>query len=194
MKSFLVIIVFILIVGFIENSVWAAVSKTSAQSNEVESINKKVAVALDLSQKVSLRWQAVVSLKESSAVDKESAIQKMITQGDWVAKNASLELFTGIDLNKAQKWSLDLLSDKSMMVRMKALQVLERLGAKEHRNKLWSILKKDFIKRESLPVRRMASRLLYKWGSESQEQWRRLASDPDELIRKLAQTRLSELQ
>ncbi len=124
---------------------------------------KKISeVAFNDKQNMRTRWAALITLAEANS---EKALPQLIKASEgkeWFMRNASLVALSGSQPQKAQEVARKLLSDKALVVRSAAVDILAQHPSSENRDLLWAELDKayNFRHEEGLWIRRQIVSLL----------------------------------
>jgi len=146
-------------------------------------------VAFDGKSTMQLRWRAVTTMGRVDHVRFRKDLERALASPEWFMRNSGLIAILGADRGLAQKWTLKLLQDKSLVVRTQAVRNVIALNLQEARAELWSQIwsKQNFIGRESLWVRAHMAEALARFAQPGQTgSFRRLLEDKDDRLHKWA--------
>ncbi len=109
-----------------------------------------------------LRWKAVMLLGQLQKGKASKVLDRALKSSEWFIRNAALLAYSEAAPDKANSIAISLLTDKALVVRSAAIDVLERNLEGETRDALWSELDqpRNFRKKQSLWIRPQILRAL----------------------------------
>lgn len=161
-----------------------------------EGYRNLVQIMQDEKQPMEMRWRAVTAIGRIGGVESKPELLKALESPQWFLRNAGLVAMFSVDREEAVKWSRILLSDKALMVRVAAVESLERLRDTTSNNLLWAKLyaSENFKGKHSLFIRRKIVESLAKLETKGVEaKFVRLLEDKDESLHRPAITALERL-
>ncbi len=144
-----------------------------------------IALAFDESRSMALRWKALMSAADARGKGSTVDILKAAKSHQWYMRNAALVALQEVNQPEAEKLALELISDKALVVRSAAMDVLGHSSSFEARETLWSELDKDynFKKKQSLWIRNQIVEALAKKPLDKERlQFTALLKDSDERV------------
>lgn len=144
-----------MIIGFAGSIVWAAVPPASSATLEVLSLPEANRLQVALSQKVALypelihvvqdskqsmahRWNALSLAAAINSVSTLPVLTEQISSPDWYMRNAALIVAEKYFPEKANIFARKLLTDKALVIRSAAVDVLGKNLSSEDRDLLWA--------------------------------------------------------
>jgi HEAT repeat protein len=161
-----------------------------------EGYRNLVKIMQDEKQPMEVRWRAVTAIGRIGGADSKPEITKALESPQWFMRNAGLVSMVNIDRDEAVTWARKLLSDKALMVRVAAVEALERMRDTESNNLLWAKLyaSENYKGKQSLFIRRKIVESLAKLESKGVEgKFVRLLEDKDESLHHPAISALERL-
>jgi hypothetical protein len=141
-----------------------------------------VKIMQDEKQPMEVRWRAVTAIGRIGGAESKPEILKALESPQWFMRNAGLVSMVSVDREAAVTWARRLLSDKALMVRVAAVEALERMRDTESNNLLWAKLyaTENYKGKQSLFIRRKIVESLAKMESRGVEgKFVRLLDDKD---------------
>lgn len=96
------------------------------------------ASALNQKNSMDLRWQAVFSAAQKANKNELNLVKQYANQPEWFMRNAALLAINKFDQPSAEVMAQKLLSDKALVVRSAAVDVLSEKSLMKNRNLLVS--------------------------------------------------------
>lgn len=139
------------------------------KSQGARSLSALQAISQDNRQSLTMRWRATTSLGRIYPKESLMFLTRLTDHSEWFMRNASLLALQVASPATAISAAEKLLTDKSLIVRTAAVQVLVDLKATQSKPKLWEALnsKQNFRGEESLWVRQHIMKAL---AQNSQQQ------------------------
>lgn len=153
-------------------------------------------LAFDKQQSMSLRWKALMAASDAKGVLALKDILKAADSKEWFMRNAALVAVNSISVAEGEKLAQRLISDKALVVRSAAVQMLENSKDRDVRNTLWVELNKDynFKKQQSLWIRPQIVKILAKSPKDFElKDFVRLLDDKDMQVQPAAVAGLEKL-
>lgn len=139
-------------------------------------------LAFDQNQPMSLRWRALVAASDAKGSAALKDILKAADSKEWFMRNAALVAVNSISISEGEKLAQKLISDKALVVRSAAVEILQNSKDQEIRNTLWVELNKDynFKKKQSLWIRPQIVKVLAKTPKDAEiKDFMKLLDDKD---------------
>lgn len=113
-------------------------------------------IMFDEKQGMEARWRSVIAAGMIGGTESKPELEQALKSREWFMRNAGLLAMVKADRAAAIKWARILLSDKAMVVRAAAVDVLGDLKDPSSLNLLWTKLnaKENFKGKQSLFIRR----------------------------------------
>jgi HEAT repeat protein len=159
---------------------------TLMQSNKYEDI---LSVANDKTIEYETRWKAVMQLADSSPTRAITDLKEFLSGKEWFIRSAAMTALNEINPSEGKSAALKLLSDRALVVRSAAVQVLESHIDTQVRSRLWQEMAAsyNFRKKQSLWVRgQILSLLSQKPLPSEKKQFENLKSDSDKRVSAVA--------
>ncbi len=131
------------------------------------------------------RWRAVTAMGQIGGKLSLPELKLALHSKLWYLRNAALISSQQIDHAQALAWAKELISDKALVVRSAAVDVMTELGDKQSSKILWQKLdsRENFRGKQSLWIRRKIVESLAKLeGPGSEKKFVALLSDRDESL------------
>lgn len=141
-----------------------------------------IKIAFDDQQAMSIRWKALIAASDTQHAQAIKDIYRAAEAKEWFMRNAALVAAQNISQVEGEKVAQKLLTDKALVVRSAAVEVLEVSSSQDIRNTLWVELNKsyNFKKNTSLWIRPQIVRTLAKKPKDSElKDFIRLLDDKD---------------
>ena len=108
------------------------------------------------------RWTAVTGLSQLNPLRSVRDLRALLDAKPWFLRNAALLALDSVDPTEARAAALKLLSDKALVVRGSAVQVLDKNLDSRSRKRLWNELSAtyNFRKNASLSIRSQIMKVL----------------------------------
>jgi hypothetical protein len=121
----------------------------------ITSYNQLIAQAKNEQLGFEERWQAVTGLVQADPSRAAKDLQEFLIAKPWFLRNAALLALDSLGPAEGKAAGLKLLSDKALLVRASALEVLQAYPDADVRKRLWEELSAgyNFRKKESLSIR-----------------------------------------
>ena len=129
--------------------------KSHVQGREDELYPQMIKIAFSNKQTVEIRWKALTMAahlkKQSSVAD----LKKALESSDWFMRNAALLSLQSVSETEGRNAATALLTDKALVVRSAAVEVLGPLMDQEIRDLFWEEMdaKYNFRQKQSLWIR-----------------------------------------
>ncbi len=139
----------------------------------------------DESASMETRWRAVTAMGQIGGRLSLPELKIALHSKSWYLRNAALISVLPIDRAQALAWAKELLSDKALVVRSAAVDVMADLGDRSSSKVLWQKLdsRENFRGKQSLWIRRKIVESLAKIeGQGSEKKFVALLSDRDETL------------
>lgn len=155
-----------------------------------------VAIMFDETAPMATRWRAVTAAGRIGGKESVPELERALNRPEWFMRNAGLVSLAKIDRRAAIKWARKLLSDRALVVRAAAVEMLADLHDTESTTLLWEKLyaKENYRNKQSLFIRRRiveALSMLQPSGGEGK--FVRVLGDSDENLHPLAILALEKL-
>jgi hypothetical protein len=113
-------------------------------------------IAFKKSNSMDLRWKAVTALGRLGGTKAKAELDRALKSPEWFMRNAALVSYSQVDRASALVWARKLLSDKALVVRSAAVDVISGSRDVTSAPLLWQKLnaKENFKNRQSLFIRR----------------------------------------
>jgi HEAT repeat protein len=121
-------------------------------------------LSFDETQSLQVRWRSITALSKLFPDEAKADLERALNSSLWFMRNAALLGSVYMDKSVALKWAEQALSDRALVVRTAAVQVIEKLGVGILRARLWEELYKphNFRLGQGLWVRKYIVRTLAK--------------------------------
>lgn len=142
-------------------------------------------IMFDEKASMDTRWRAVMAAGRVGNKNSVPELEKALRAKEWFMRNAGLIAISRVDEKKAQTWAEKLLSDKALVVRAAAVDVLHEHGQRSSADLLWKKLysKENYKGKQSLFIRRRIAETLAKVGSKGDEsRFIQVLGDKDEAL------------
>lgn len=143
------------------------------------------------------RWKAFMVFTHVQGKQSTEAIKKALLSSTWYMRSAGLTALKSIDSLGAKKWAYKLLStDPALMVRMKAVEILQETPDEKVTELFWKkINSQDSVHRQkSLWIRGdMARVLMQQPRTKDLKRWLSLLHQTDKELQQIASIALSKL-
>jgi HEAT repeat protein len=139
----------------------------------------------DESANMETRWRAVTAMGQIGGKLSLPELKTALHSKSWYLRNAALISSQQVDRGQALAWAKELLSDKALVVRSAAVDVLADIGDRHSTDVLWKKLdsRENFRGKQSLWIRRKIVESLAKIeGQGSEKKFVALLSDRDETL------------
>ncbi len=153
-------------------------------------------IAFNSNYGMKFQWRALSAMaligREKSTPELEVALKHK----DWFMRNAGLVMLKEVNPKAATTWAKKLLSDRSMIVRTEAVEVLRSLKDESSIQLLWTELykKENFRGKQSLWIRRHIAQALGELSQRGDEKkFIKLLSDSDKTLHIPAITGLEKI-
>jgi hypothetical protein len=156
------------------------------QSNKYEDL---LSVANDKTVDFETRWKAVMQMTDSNPTKAMADLRGFLTAKEWFIRNAAMVAINEVNPAEGKVAAIKLLSDKALVVRSAAVQMLESHIDTQVRIRLWQELSAgyNFRKKQSLWVRGQILSLLSKKPLPSEKkQFEALKTDSDKRVSAIA--------
>ncbi len=156
-----------------------------------------VKIMFDEAATMDLRWKAVTAAGRVKGEESRPDLIKALGSPVWYMRNAALLAMRKVDPHASLVWARQFLSDKALVVRASAVDVIEQLGDTTSVDLLWQHLDapENFAGEQSLYVRRRMAealaRLDLKNGREAN--FIRLLNDKDSTLHPPAMQALEQI-
>ncbi len=155
-------------------------------------------IAFDEKMPLKTRWKSLMLLSEVYGSKSLKDLQSAIDNKAWFMRSAGLTAMNSVDSSLAQKLALaKLKQDPSLLVRMKALEILKDSKDKNVRDLMWQKIHSSdsFHQNRGLWIRQDIARVLLQ-NTESQElkKWVRLLHDQEAIVKVIAATAVKKLK
>ena len=159
---------------------------------------KLVTKIFDEQATVSQRWSAMNSLVElSPGPATEQVIETCLKNKNWALRNAGLFAMVQLNKTKAEHWALQLLTDRSLIVRTAAVETLRNVKAvNRNRDRLWKELENPLNYRlgKSLWIRKTLLKALSEVPVvEDLTRFQRLSKDDDDRLHPFAESAVQSI-
>ncbi len=156
-----------------------------------------VKIMFDESATMDLRWKAVTAAGRVNGDDARPDLIKALGSPTWYMRNAALLAMKKIDPHATLVWARQFLSDKALVVRASAVDVIEQLGDTTSVDLLWQHLDapENFAGEQSLYVRRRMAEALARLDVKSgrEANFIRLLNDKDQTLHTPAMQALEQI-
>lgn len=139
-------------------------------------------IMFDPKSKIDMRWRSAMAIGRLGGPLSLPELERAMKADVWELRSASLLAVSRFDRATASKWSRKLLNDKSLLVRLTAVETLEAIGDRTSVPELWSQLnsRENFKRSQSLFIRRRIVEALAKLeATGSEARFVRLLDDGD---------------
>lgn len=130
------------------------------------------------------KWELFKKIKNGNPEFAQKVFLTCLKSSDWALRSGGLQFLASIEPQLAKVKALELFkNDPALLVRSAALQVLEQLDLKNHKQDLWLALKdsKNFHKGHSLWIRKEIAKNLILISEKSDTlAWSLLLNDKDQ--------------
>ncbi len=157
----------------------------SLRSEGAAGYKNLIALMNDDSAAMEARWRAVTAMGRIGGKLSLPELKQALHSKVWYLRNAALISSVQIDHVQALEWAKELLSDKALVVRSAAVDVISDLKDSKSKNILWQKLnsKENFRGKQSLWIRRKIVESLAQIEDKGSEQkFGALLSDRDESL------------
>lgn len=112
-------------------------------------------IAKDESQAMAVRWKAVTLVSKLKSKSSLKDLKSFLNSKDWFMRNAALISLDSVSKSEGRTAAKKLLTDKALVVRSAAVQVLSQSMDREIRDLFWEEMesKQNFRSKQSLWVR-----------------------------------------
>lgn len=160
-------------------------------------IEKLKQVSFDNKLPIKTRWRAFMVFTDVAGVQSLPQVKQALVSDTWFMRSAGLLAMQKIDRQGAKKWAFKILSrDPALMVRMKALEVLEDDSSPKVRQLFWEkIYSQDSSYRnQSLFIRKDIAKILVKDPKKMErDQWVKLLHEQDRDLQAIAGQALAKI-
>jgi HEAT repeat protein len=158
--------------------------------NQQQHLPELSKIAFDSNEEMDRRWRALSVLIQLRPSNIDSLIQRSLSAPEWYMRNLGLLGLQDISPRNALEAAIRLLSDRAMVVRSAAVQVLEKqVGRQEVRDSLWEEMRqqRNFRKGTSLWIRSQIAEILARDPVRSERaQFTALVQEQDQKIQQAA--------
>ena len=172
-----------------------AVQKVRRQGRR--SLEQLRTIAFDQATPMKTRWKSFMVFTEVLGKESLPEIKKALLSKTWYMRSAGLTAMNSLDSHAARKWAYQKLGkDKALMVRMKALEILQNSMDTKVTELFWNKLyaKDSFHMNKSLWIREdLAKLLLKKPRKKDLAKWVKLLHGEDLKLQGIASQALAKL-
>lgn len=148
-----------------------------------------VTLMFDTKSSMETRWRAVTTTARIGGLQAKPELERALQQNEWFMRNAALIAMAKVNREIALTWAHQLLSDKALVVRASAVEIMGDLGDKASAELLWQKLNapENFHRKQILFIRRRIVETLASFdqpGTESK--FVELLSDADASLHSIA--------
>lgn len=114
------------------------------------------AIAFKKSRGMDLRWKAITAMGRLGGDKSRGDLEKALKSQEWFMRNAGLVAFAQVDRAGSVAWARKLMSDKALVVRAAAVDVIANAKDASSTPLLWQKLyaKENYKRQQSLFIRR----------------------------------------
>jgi HEAT repeat protein len=148
------------------------------------------------SESMAMRWRALTAYARIQGRLAYPELSKALNDKDWYMRNAALVSMSKLDTEKAKLWAKELLSDRALVVRMAAVEIIEQFGDDSSKSALWKGLedRAHFRGQQSLFIRKRIIEALSKIEDPgSEKRFIDILSDRDETLHRPAISALERI-
>lgn len=143
-----------------------------------------------------VRWKAVTAAGRVGGAKAKADMVRALTAPEWFMRNAGLIALTTLDRAESLSWAKKLMSDKSLVVRAAAVDVISQNHDSASANLLWTKLyaKENYRNRQSLFIRRRIVEALAEFdGAGHEAKFVALLQDKDDSLHEPAMEALERI-
>jgi hypothetical protein len=143
-----------------------------------------------------VRWKAVTAAGRVGGAKAKADMIRALTAPEWFMRNAGLIALANLDRTESVTWARKLLSDKALVVRAAAVDVISQSHDTSSANLLWTKLysKENYRNRQSLFIRRrIVEALADLEGKGHEAKFVALLQDKDESLHEPAMEALERI-
>ncbi|RYZ71785.1 MAG: HEAT repeat domain-containing protein [Proteobacteria bacterium] len=114
------------------------------------------AIAFKKSSNMDVRWKAVTAMGRLGGAKAKADLERALKSPEWFMRNAALVSYSQNDRQASLTWARKLLSDKALVVRAAAVEIIANAKDTASSQILWQKLyaKENFKRNQSLFIRR----------------------------------------
>lgn len=146
-----------------------------AYSNLVKIMN-------DEKEEIEMKWRSVTAMAEIAGELAKPELNRARQSKYWYLRNAALLSMVQVDPELSQKWAREMLTDKALVVRSAAVDILKKFKDPKSKEILWAQLKskENFRGKQGLWIRpQIVEALSHIEGRGSEEKFISLLEDQD---------------
>ncbi len=143
-----------------------------------------------------IRWKAVTAAGRVGGEKAKADMLRALTAPEWFMRNAGLVALSNLDRTESLTWARKLLSDKALVVRAAAIDVISQSHDSFSANLLWTKLysKENYRNRQSLFIRRRIVEVLADLDGKGHEaKFVALLQDKDDSLHEPAMAALERI-
>jgi hypothetical protein len=170
--------------------------RVSRLKGDVHSFENLKTLMNSKSEAFELRYKATTALAKVGGQKAKPEMVRAMKSPEWFLRNAGLIGMSSIDRTEALVWARKLLSDKALVVRSAAVDVISRARDITSTNLLWQKLysKENYRNKQSLYIRRHIVEALAEMdGREHTAKFVALLQDKDEALHEPAMEALARI-
>ncbi|HPI40867.1 MAG TPA: HEAT repeat domain-containing protein [Pseudobdellovibrionaceae bacterium] len=161
-------------------------SESSSMQNKYQSLRS---IAFSKNESMQNRWAAIMKMADIKGKDSILDLKTLAGHDEWFLKNSALIAINKISLKESTALAKKLLSDKALVVRSMAVEILKENLSKEIRELFWSELEKpyNYHGKKSLWVRKQIFSILAQSPQLSEEiKFSKYLNDSDREVTQVA--------